>query len=373
MFSKPELCVMMKQIESNCPSELNVRHMHRALKMNIKEIAYLAGVSVATVSRVINNSDSVKPATRERVQKVMQENNYIPSATARDLSFQRSEVVAVVVPDLKNPFFYGLIEGITRVAEKNHYQVLIFNTNEDADKEYQVLPAIRERNVAGILITAAGVRDKRTGALLAEYQQSGTPVVLVDRFIEGGDGLDTVMADNESGSYEAICELIRQGHERIAIIAGEKTLSPVYERELGYRRALSENGIKIREMYIAYGNQMADKSYSCMKKLMSLSKPPTAVFCGNNLMSLGALRYLIENGMAAGEDVAIIGFDDIDVLNHVGIPLSVVDRSEKEMGRKAMEILLRHLKKMDTTSTHISVPTRLILRGSEKARNVKPK
>ena len=181
------------------------------------------------------------------------------------------------------------------------------------------------------------------------------------------------MADNESGSYKAICELIRQGHERIAIIAGEKTLSPVYERELGYRRALSENGIKIREMYIAYGNQMADKSYSCMKKLMSLSKPPTAVFCGNNLMSLGALRYLIENGMAAGEDVAIIGFDDIDVLNHVGIPLSVVDRSEKEMGRKAMEILLRHLKKMDTTSTHISVPTRLILRGSEKARYIKPK
>ena len=204
MFSKPELCVMMKQIESNCPSELNVRHMHRALKMNIKEIAYLAGVSVATVSRVINNSDSVKPATRERVQKVMQENNYIPSATARDLSFQRSEVVAVVVPDLKNPFFYGLIEGITRVAEKNHYQVLIFNTNEDADKEYQVLQAIRERNVAGILITAAGVRDKRTGALLAEYQQSGTPVVLVDRFIDGGDGLDTVMAHNEAGAYKAI-------------------------------------------------------------------------------------------------------------------------------------------------------------------------
>ena len=106
--------------------------MHRALKMNIKEIAYLAGVSVATVSRVINNSDSVKPATRERVQKVMQENNYIPSATARDLSFQRSEVVAVVVPDLKNPFFYGLIEGITKKKKKNPYQVLIFNTNEDA-------------------------------------------------------------------------------------------------------------------------------------------------------------------------------------------------------------------------------------------------
>ena len=347
--------------------------MGKASKMNIKEIARLAGVSVATVSRVINNSDKVKPATLERVQAVMKENNYIPSATARDLSFQRSEVVAVVVPDLKNPFFYGLIEGITRVAEKNHYQVLIFNTNEDADKEYHVLKAIRERNVAGILITAAGVRDQRTASLLAAYHQSGTPVVLVDRFIEGGEGLDTVMADNESGSYEAICELIRQGHERIAIIAGEKTLSPVYERELGYRRALHENGIKIRDMYIAYGNQMADRSYSCMKRLMSLSKPPTAVFCGNNLMSLGALRYLIENGMTAGVDVAIIGFDDIDVLNNVGIPLSVVDRSEKEMGRKAMEILLRHMRKIDAEGTHISVPTRLILRGSEKAKNIKPK
>ncbi len=336
--------------------------------MNIKEIARLAGVSVATVSRVINNSESVKSATRERVHAVMKEHNYIPSATARDLSFQRSAVVAAVVPDLKNPFFYGLIEGITRVADKNHYQVLIFNTNEDADKEYEVLQAIRERNVAGILITAAGVRDERTTMLLKEYQQSGTPVVLVDRYIEGGEGMDTVMADNETGSYEATCELIRQGHERIAIIAGEKTLSPVYERELGYRRALAENGISIRKKYIAYGNQMADRSYSCMKKLMSLSKPPTAVFCGNNQMSLGALRYMFENGMRAGDNVAIIGFDDIDVLNDVGIPLSVVDRSEKDMGGKAMEILLRHINDSDAEVAHISVPTRLILRGSEKAK-----
>ena len=337
-------------------------------KMNIREIADLAGVSVATVSRVINHSPSVKQKTREHVQQVMKEHNYVPSATARDLSFQRSQVVAVVIPDLKNPYFYGLIDGITKVAEKNRFQVLIFNTNEDADKEAQVLEAIRERNVAGILITAAGVRDERTGRLLCEYQASGTPVVLIDRFIEGGETLDSVMADNESGSYEAVCELIRQGHDRIAIIAGEKQLSPVYERELGYRRALAEHGIKIREMYIAYGDQMADKSYLCMKKLMSLSKPPTAVFCGNNQMTLGALRYLNEHGIRAGEDIGIIGFDDIDVLNKLGISLSVVDRSEKDMGRKAMEMLLRHLKNEDAPSKHVSVPTSLILRGSEKGK-----
>lgn len=336
--------------------------------MNIKEIARLADVSVATVSRVINNSEKVKSATREKVQAVMQAHNYIPSATARDLSFQRSEVVAVIVPDLKNPFFYGLIEGITKVAEKNRFQVLIFNTSEDAEKEYRVLTAVRERNVAGILITAAGVRDERTGTILKEYQDMGTPVVLIDRFIDGGEVLDTVVADNESGSYEAVCELIRQGHERIAIIAGEKDYSPVYERELGYRRALRENGIKIREMYIAYGNQMADQSYKCMKHLMELKKPPTAVFCGNNMMSLGAMRYLIENNLHVGEDVAMIGFDDITVLNNLGIPLSVVDRSEKEMGIKAMEQLLRHLKHPGAEPVCVSVPTHLILRGSEKRR-----
>lgn len=342
------------------------KNMGISSKMNIKEIANLAGVSVATVSRVINNSDKVRPATRERIQELIREYNYIPNAIAQDLSRQRSEVVAVVVPDLNNPFFYGVIEGITKVAEKQHYQVLIFNTGEDADKEYQVLTAIRERNVAGILITAAGVRDKRTGEILARYQESGTPVVLIDRFIEGGDALDAVVADNESGAYEAICELIRQGHDRIAIIAGEKAYSPVYERELGYRRALRENGIRIRDMYIAYGNQMKDQSYKCMKRLMALSKPPTAVFCGNNMMSIGALRYLNEHNMRIGEDIAVIGFDDITVLNDVGIPLSVVDRSEKEMGVKAMEQLLRHLKHRDTGPVRISVPTRLILRGSEK-------
>lgn len=336
--------------------------------MNIREVAKLAGVSVATVSRVINNSDKVKPLTREHVQQVMQEYNFIPSATARDLSFQRSRVVAVVVPDLKNPFFYGLIDGITKVAEKNGHQVLIFNTNENPDKEYSALTAIRERNVAGILITAAGVKDEKTGRILTEYQSEGTPVVLIDRYIEGGDSLDIVVADNESGSYKAVCELVRQGHQRIAIIAGEKDYSPVYERELGYRRALIENGIRIRQMYIAYGNQMADESYKCMKRLMSLKKPPTAVFCGNNMMSLGALRYLIENNMRAGEDIAVFGFDDITVLNHVGIPLSVVDRSEREMGMKAMEQLLYRMKHSDAERTKISVPTRLILRGTEKVK-----
>ncbi len=341
-------------------------------KMNIREIADLAGVSVATVSRVINHSASVKPQTREHVQQVMKEHNYVPSATARDLSFQRSQVVAVVIPDLKNPYFYGLIEGITRVAEKNRFQVLIFNTNEDPGKEAEALEAIRERNVAGILITAAGVRDERTGRMLTEYQESGTPVVLIDRFIEDGDTLDTVMADNESGSYEAVSELIAQGHDRIAIIAGEKSLSPVYERELGYRRALTEHGIRVREMYIAYGDQMADKSYLCMRRLMSLSKPPTAVFCGNNQMTLGALRYLNEHGIRTGEDIGIIGFDDIDVLNKLGIPLSVVDRSEKDMGKKAMELLLRHMKNQDAPARHVSVPTRLILRGSERAACVEP-
>ncbi len=334
-------------------------------KTNIREIAQLAGVSVATVSRVLNNAENVRPATREKVREVMREQNYIPSATARDLSFQRSAVVAAVVPDLQNPFFYGLIAGITRVAEENHFQVLIFNTNEDADKEYRILETIRERNVAGILISAAGVRDKRTGDILKAYQAGGTPVVLIDRYIEGGEDLDSVMADNESGAYAAVSKLIELGHRRIAIIAGEKAYSPVYERELGYRRALSEHHIRIREEYIAYGNQMADQAYLCMKKLLALPKPPTAVFCGNNMMTLGAMRCMIEKGMEFGRDISLVGFDDIDVLNDMGIRLSVVDRSEQEMGEQAMRMFLRHLEDGAGGRSHISVPTRLILRGTE--------
>ena len=353
--------------------ESMVYKMDQSSKLTIRDIALLAGVSVATVSRVINNSDKLRNETRQRVQQVMREHNYVPNAAARDLSFQRSEVVAAVVPDLKNPFFYGVIDGITKVAEENHYQVLILNTNEDADREYSILTALRQRNVAGILISAAGVRDTRTAKLLEEYCSAGIPVVLIDRFIEGGDSLDAVIADNEAGTYEAVCELIQQGHERIALIAGKKEYSPVYERELGYRRALTENGIRISKQYIAYGDQMADKSYQCMRHLLSLSLPPTAVFCGNNMMSLGALRYLIENGLTAGEDIAVMGFDDISILNSLGIPLSVVARSEKEMGVKAMEKLLRHINDKDAEPVRVSVPTELILRGTEKAKGVTPR
>lgn len=334
--------------------------------MNIKNIAKLAGVSVATVSRVINNSDNVRPETRDRIREIMKQNNYIPSAIARDLSFQRSEVVAVIVPDLQNPFFYGLIEGITQIADKSGYQVLIFNTNEDANREFRVLQTLRERHVAGILITAAGVRDERTESMLAFFQKDGIPVILIDRDLENGDSFDSVMADNEGGAYKAISELVHIGHRRIAIIAGEREYSPVYEREVGYRRALAEANIPIRSEYIAYGDQMVEKSYRCMADLLSLPEPPTAVFCGNNMMLIGAMRYLYGKGIRVGKEIGLIGFDDIELLNDVGIKISVVARSERKMGRKAMELLLAHREGGKPADHHVLVTAKLILRGSEK-------
>lgn len=296
----------------------------------------------------------------------MAEYDYVPNSAARELSMKASKEIAVIVPDLENPFFHGLIQGITQVADRNDYQILIFNTEEDPKKEERILDTLRGKNIAGILVTSTDAECRFGGRKLLEYNEKDIPVVLMDRNIKGGEKLSSVMADNEQGAYEAIAELIARGHRRIGIIAGTKSYSPVYERELGYRRAMKEFGLEINEDYVVYGDQMADRSYACMATLMERKDAPTAVFTCNNMMTLGALRYCVKKGIVVGRDISLIGFDDIEILGQMGFNLSVVDRSAINMGKIGTEILLRRLDREKEQHEHVVVPTRLILRGTER-------
>lgn len=333
--------------------------------MKISEIARKAGVSTATVSRVINNSNLVKPETREKVMKVVEENGYIPNAIARSLSVQSTSNVGVIFPDIENSFFSGAFYGITKVAEQNHYNVFFCNSDENVRKEQDFLRMVESQHLAGVIITPIDNFNTTTRDLLVSLEEHGTPVVLLDRDIRGGK-FSIVMAENEKGAYQAVTQLILEGHERIAIIEGSPSNRPVYERSKGYRRAMDDHEIPIRGEYMVRGDQKSNLAYKMTKQLMSLPEPPTAIFTCNNMMTLGCLRYLTEQGLRIGNDISLIGFDDIAPLRDVAFNLSVVDRSESEMGQIAMRMMMDRLKNPEAECETEIVPVRLILRGSEK-------
>ncbi|MCC8024531.1 MAG: LacI family transcriptional regulator [Clostridium sp.] len=333
--------------------------------MNISDIAQKAGVSTATVSRVINNSKRVKPDTREKVLKIIQENDFVPSAIARSLSVQSTSNIGVIFPDIENPFFSGAFYGITKVAEQNHYNVFFFNSDENVLKEQEFLRMVVGQHLAGIIITPIDSFAAVTRELLQDLENKGIPVVLLDRDIRGGN-FSTVLAENEKGAYLAVSQLIREGHEKIAIIEGMPSNRPIYERSRGYRKAMDDYEIPIRGEYMVRGDQKSDLAYEMTGKLMGLPEPPTAIFTCNNMMTLGCLRYLTEQGLMIGRDISLIGFDDIGALRVIDFKLSVVDRSETEMGKIAMRMLVDRLKDPEGERETEILPVKLILRGSEK-------
>lgn len=336
--------------------------------MNINDIAQKARVSTATVSRVINNSTLVKPETRDKVLEVIEACGYTPSAVAKNLSVQTTHNVGVIFPDIENPFFSSALIGITQVAERQQYNVSFFNSDETTEKEQGCLNVIRQQRMDGVIVSPADTYDSNTRLMLEEFERQGVAVVLLDRDLEGGV-FSLVRAEDQQGSYSAVRQLLLEGHERIAIIVGSPSNRPVYDRFSGYRKAMEEFQIPIRPEYVVRADQKSEIAYEVTETLMRLPEPPTAIFTCNNMMTLGCLRYCTEHGVTIGKDIALIGFDDIEVLRDIGYGLSVVTRSSQEMGRIAMKLLLKRLENADSEKETVVVPTQLILRGSEKLRD----
>lgn len=336
--------------------------------MNISDIAKKAQVSTATVSRVINNSSSVRPKTREHVLRVIEECGYTPSAVAKNLSVQTTHSVGVIFPDIENPFFSSALIGVTQVAEQNCYVVSYFNSDETAKKEQRFLRVVREQRLDGVIVSPADQYSKRTRQTLEQFERSGVAVVLLDRDLDGGR-FSLVNTEDRDGAYRAVKQLIQVGHRRIAIVRGSPSNSPVFNRYAGYLEAISEAGLPLREEYIRPADQKSELAYRVTGELLNLKEPPTAIFTCNNMMTLGCLRYLTEHGLVPGRDVALIGFDDIETLRVIGYPLSVVDRSSKEMGKAAMELLIQRLEHPNTEKKVVTIPTQMILRGSERIKH----
>lgn len=333
--------------------------------MNIKYIAQQAGVSTATVSRVLNNSKKVKGETRSKVQNIINENGYTPSAIAQSLSVQKTRNVGFVTPDIPNPFSASVLAGVASVAENQGYDVFVFNSDERSEKERRILDIVKQKRLDGVIISPVKANDELTRQLLEELDAEGISVVQFDRKLQNTN-LSSVLADNEEGAYEAVNSLVREGHQKIGIIEGDILNWAVKERIFGYCKALVEADIPIRSEYMVPADQRIERAYEAAKKLMESADPPTAIFTCNNFMTLGCIKYFTEKGIVIGRDISLVGFDDVETLNIVGYQVSVVDQNGFEMGQRAMEILLRQLDMTQSSKEHCRLPVQLILRGSEK-------
>lgn len=334
---------------------------------NIYEIAKEAGVSIATVSRVINRSAFVSEKSTQRVMEAVQKLNYVPNSMARSLSTSVSMSIGVVVPDINNPFFSKVLKGVTAVADKEGYQVVLYSSDECEAREQKILHSLREYRLRGIIITPVSEDCKDTLLQLKDYAARSIPVVLLDREV-GDSGFDRVVSLDEDGVYRAVLEMLHAGHRRIAIITGPLHSRPGKERLHGYKRAMEEFGILLNNDYIRHGDFRIDRAYEEALNLCTLPEPPTAIFASNNMTTYGCLKAFGQLGLQIGKDISLFGFDDIDALNWLNYNVSVVSRDVFEMGCSAMRLLLKCFEegtKSKKGHRHI-LPTELILRGSER-------
>lgn len=306
--------------------------------VTIKQVAAHAGVSVGTVSNVLNRPDHVGSETRERVEAAISELGFVRNESARQLRAGRSRTVGLIALDVANPFFTDLARGAEDALHDAGLSVLLCNSAEQPEREARYLELLEQQRVQGILITPVRGNDRR----FTEIRRRGIPVVLVDR-TSRSRGQCSVAVDDVLGGELAAGHLLDNGHEHLAFVGGPFTLRQVQDRYDGALRALSERGhsptdlmsFETPALTIAAGRTTGEQLAA-----LSASTRPTAVFCANDLLALGLLQAMARAGLRVPEDVAIVGYDDIDFAAAATVPLSSVRQPREQLGSAAAQLLL---------------------------------
>jgi LacI family transcriptional regulator len=325
----------------------------------IKDVAKRARVSVATVSRVLNDNPNVRPELCSRVLEAVKELNYQRDRVARSLRVRTSQIIGLIISDIRNPFFTSVVRGVEDVAYAHGYTLLLCNSDEDPAKESLYIDIMLAEKIAGVIISPVTEVDNYSGVLL----QASVPVVAMDRRMRDLD-VDTVVVDNVEGACQAVSHLIEQGHHRIGLIGGPPQTTTGRERQKGYQKALTEHGIGLDQNLIKIGDFKQDSGYQMACQLLGMDDPPTAVFTANNLMTLGALNAIHEKGLSIPEDAAIVGFDDMPWALSLAPPLTAVAQPTYELGRIAADLLLRRIADPQRPIEQICLETTLIVRQS---------
>jgi LacI family transcriptional regulator, galactose operon repressor len=332
-----------------------------AATVTIKDVARHAGVSPMTVSRVINSSPSVSSTTRSRVEEAIAELGYIPSRLARGLSAQRTGTLALIVPDVANPFFTLIVRGSEDVARRAGYRLLLCDTRADLDAEREAIDELIAHRVEGILIAPVsdGSRDH-----LRRLARFGVPFVLVDRAVPGVDA-DTVLGDSAGGAQQLVEHLIALGHRRIGMITESDAVSTARDRRRGYEAALTAAGLGVDPELLVEGSVDPDGGREGMRRLLELERQPTAVFTVNNLVALGAIEAVREAGREVPDDVALVCFDDIEYASRLHPFLTVMEQPAETFGTFGTQLLLERIeRRAPDRRRKVVLPAQFVVRRS---------
>lgn len=330
------------------------------MTVTIYDVAREAGVSMATVSRVVNNNPNVKPATRKKVYEAIERLGYRPNAVARGLASKKTTTVGVVIPDISNAIFAEVARGIEDIANMYHYNIILCNADKKKDKEIRVINTLLEKQVDGLLFMGGAVTDEHMQA----FRTANVPIVLCATTDENGQ-IPSVDINHEEAAFDAVRKLVEQGHTRIAMISG--TLQDPgngYARFQGYKRALEESGIAYDDKLVRIGNYRYESGTDSMKYFIDLPERPTAVFGATDEMAIGAIHCIQDSGLRVPEDISVISVDNSRMASMVRPQLTTVAQPMYDIGAVSMRLLTKLMKKENVEQAKVILPHEIVVRQS---------
>lgn len=329
--------------------------------ITLKDVAKLSGVSVPTVSRVVNEEKYISDEVKEKVLSAIKELNYTPQWTARSLRLKRTHTIGVIIPNVSDYFFGSIVLAVENYFRKKGYDIILFNTSNDEVIEERAIKLAISKRVEGIILATISKSEKKISSLISNF---GIPIVVVDNKLNIKN-IDQVLSDDIGGSYKLVEHLIKKhGYKDIACISGPLEESSSFEKLAGYKKALEENGLGINDKFIKVAYWKKSKAFEATRELFEDSRKPEALYCMNANMLIGCLRYIIEKKIKIPEDLAIVTFDDYDFVSVVYPPVTSLKRIDIEMGTIAAQILYERIEGSDEDYRIIRIDSDLVIRNS---------
>jgi DNA-binding LacI/PurR family transcriptional regulator len=315
----------------------------------MKSIAKKLNLSISTVSRAVNNKPNIKESTRKQILKALDECNYVPNEIARSLQSSSSNTIGVIIPDISEAFFGGIIKGIDEVVFQEGYTLIVADSNEDRAKEGKHLDMLFQKRVDALVLATV----EPNGEKVNQYIDAGVPVVFIDNLPIREESVDAVMIDNIKASRIAVGHLLSLGHKDIAVIIGSIEETTGHDRLLGYKLALQNANIEVNERLIEYGNYKEDTGFDSMDRLIKNRKefPFTAVYVTSEMMTFGAVKSLKKNDLKVPEDISLVGFDVHDRTELISPTITTIKQPEKMIGKQAGNLLIQRLEEKGSEAT----------------------
>lgn len=329
------------------------------MRVTVKDVAKLAGVSTATVSRVINDDPRISSETKNKVLDCMQKLGYRVNMVARSLKTSKSYIVGFICPEIPNDFFMNIAKGAENELRKKGYSMIICSSNEDVKEEESRVRLLMDKCVDGLIIIPVSSKHSRINNTMGNK----VPFVLADRLIYDAD-VDAVLSDNINGAYALVEHFIISGFKKIAFIGGDMEVSSAVERYEGYKRALKDYLINIDEKFIKFGNYHIDDGYKLMHQLLENNDRPECVFVSNYFMHLGVVKYIMQHNISSNSviNINIGSFDDMEVSSVIGLKSARVRQRMEDMGKAAASLLISRIENADLPFPQIQrLKTELIL------------